>query len=301
MKRLTKTIDRFVLQSIPFSYSISLQHKRARKNFHRYMKQRMGHFIVEVDPGPIGDEEIILRTAVLREEEASKKLNADYYFWSGYTTMLAWLRHLEKHAFNLRTASAIMEPGCGSARLIRHLRCIDGIRLVGTDIKSEFISWCQCNVPDIEFYVNDLIPPLSFAENDSFDMVFAESVFTHIPLENQGLWIEELNRVLRPGGYLVATVLGRHHQSRMLSTDDQVQLLKQGHLTLDAHDNNASLSTQLIGSWDVFQTRREVIEAFSACFEICDYIPRPLDVLVLRKSGGNNQSSHFNGRIGPAG
>jgi SAM-dependent methyltransferase len=265
----------------PYHY----RHVQSKKRYARYMRQKLGHFMAELDQGPIGDEEIILRTAVLNEGEVAARVDPNFYFWTGYSQMLSWLQQLDRFSFNLRSVQAIMELGCGSARLIRHLRCIDGIRLIGTDVKPEFVDWCRSNIPGIEFYVNDLQPPISFLENDSLDLVFAASVFTHIPLEFQGAWIEELYRIVRPGGFLLASVLGREHQRAMLDAEDEERLKKEGQLTLDSTDDKASLSTKMIGSWDVFQTRGQVLKAFGTQFHVCDYVPGKQDLLVLQKQG----------------
>ena len=247
------------------------------------MKDKLGDFMVEVDPGPAGPTEIIMKTAVLNEAEAPLQLNPDNYFEYAYDQMRNWLQLLERHSFNIRTASAILELGCGSARLIRHLRCIDGIRLVGADVNPENVAWCQKNIPGIEFYLNDLRPPLKFADDASFDLAFAASVFTHIPMEAQRLWIDEMYRILRPGGFLLCDLLGRYHQQRMLGKEDLQRLRSEGRLTLTAEDPKASLSTQLIGSWDVFMTRAEVIKAFGSRFDVLDFIPYSLNLLVLQK------------------
>jgi SAM-dependent methyltransferase len=283
MKPINKFVEKVYLRVLPAPQRGALLHKMARERFYRFMRSRLGDFVVEVDPGPVGDSEIIMRTAVLSKGEATKKVDADHYFRSGYGLMLSWLKHLDRNGFNLRTARAMMELGCGSARLIRHLRCIDGIRLVGSDVMPEFIDWCKQNVSGIEFYRNDLQPPLTFAQDNTFDLVFAQSVFTHIPLDVQGAWIKELHRVIRPGGYLACSVLGRFHQEQMLRKEDREVLKQQGHLTLDANSAQASLSTQLIGSWDVFQTRAEVLQVFGSVFQVRDYIAGELDLLILQK------------------
>lgn len=139
-------------------------------------------------------------------------------------------------------------------------------------------------MPDIDFFRNSLEPPLAFAEDESFDLAFANSVFTHIPLDLQGPWIAELRRILRPGGMLICNVIGRSLQEKMLGNDDLATLRKKGHLTIDSASEKASLSTQLIGSWDVFQTMQEVLKAFRAYFHVRDYLPRPLDLLILEKT-----------------
>lgn len=264
----------------------------AKQRFEQYMRQKLDHFMVDVDLGPVGDVELIKRTALLKEEDLKEKVDPDIYFGRGYMEMLSWMQTLERYSFNLRTAGSILEIGCGTARLIRHLRCIDGIRLVGSDVNADMISWCKENIPGVEFYVNDLSPPLAFAEDESFDLVFAASVFTHIPLDTQALWIQELHRVIRPGGFLLCDVLGRTLREKMLNAKDTETLKTKGHFTLDSANPKASLSTQLIGSWDVFQTRKEVLRAFGSVFNVRDYLAAYLDLLVLQKPRTPELQSH---------
>jgi len=152
---------------------------------------------------------------------------------------------------------------------------------VGTDVEPAFADWCQSNIPGIEFYTNNLYPPLSFAEDDSFDFVYANSVFTHIPLDIQDSRIEELSRVLRPGGFLIVNVVGRYHILRTLDHASRERLEREGHLTLASSDVRASYSTRAIGSWDVFQSREAILAAFGSRFHIHEYKPGVLDQLVL--------------------
>ncbi|HUJ08407.1 MAG TPA: class I SAM-dependent methyltransferase [Verrucomicrobiae bacterium] len=272
-----------ILFFLPSSRRKLARHKRAKARFRWYVRQKIGAFMVEVEPGPVGPEEIILKTAVLSRANAPRQRDADVYFENAYRQLLDWLQLLERFSFNLRTLGSVLELGCGSARLIRHFRCIEGIRLVGTDLVPEHVKWCQQNIPGVEFYVNDPTPPLKFAADSSFDLAYAASVFTHIPIETRDLWIQEMNRILRPGGFLLCDVLGRYHQRQMLGKDDLEQLRKRGHFTLPASNPKASLSTQLVGSWDVFMTRAEALKAFGLNFRVLDFLPYTLNLLVLQK------------------
>jgi SAM-dependent methyltransferase len=119
--------------------------------------------------------------------------------------------------------------------------------------------------------VNDLEPPLRFAEEDSFDLVTAASVFTHIPLDLQRRWLEEIRRILRPGGYFLCTVAGAHHIGIQLSPELKGRLRKEGHVTLGSDDPGVSYATKAAGSWDVFQTREEVLRSFGSVFEVLHY------------------------------
>ncbi|HEY0382006.1 MAG TPA: class I SAM-dependent methyltransferase [Candidatus Elarobacter sp.] len=58
------------------------------------------------------------------------------------------------------------------------------------------------------FVVTEPAPP-SDLPAESFDVIYAYSVFTHLSEELQRAWIEEFRRLLRPGGVLVASVKSR--------------------------------------------------------------------------------------------
>ena len=84
-------------------------------------------------------------------------------------------------------------------------------RLVGTDVNTAPIEWCRRKLPIGEFHVNGLEPPLAFASG-TFDLVYAFSVFTHLPEPLQRPWLEDLTRVLRPGGRLLFTTQGSAYE-----------------------------------------------------------------------------------------
>ena len=274
---------------IPEPARITLRYHEAKRRCEKYMAEKLGHYYHPVDPGTVASRELILKTAALDDKDVEQKTNPNVYFTGGYRDVLRWLRILERYSFNLRTVASVMEFGVGSARILRHFRCIDGIRLVGSDVNPRFIEWCKANVPGPEYYTNDLVPPLTFAEDNSFDLVIAQSVFTHIPLDLQRPWLEELRRILRPGGFFLCTILGGNFQKVMLNNEEMNRLHQAGHLTLTSSDANASLSTRVLGSgdmdeyWDVFQTRESVISSYGSVFRILDYIPGGLDLLVLQK------------------
>jgi SAM-dependent methyltransferase len=52
-----------------------------------------------------------------------------------------------------------------------------------------------------------LLPPLSY-QNDHFDLIFANSVFTHLTEEAQDRWLPELARILKPDGLVIASFHG---------------------------------------------------------------------------------------------
>ena len=269
---------------LPKTSVYRLKRQLEQNRFEQYVKQKLELNYRAVAPGAVPSRELIAKTAALNEQELEKQSNADVYFETGYYSVLRLFKILEHFSINPRTIGSIFELGCGTARLLRHFRCIDGVRLVGSDVNPEMIEWCEKNLTDIEFYHNQLTPPLSFAEDNSFDLILASSVFTHIPLDTQGLWLQEMQRILHPGGIFICSVLGQNHISLLLSEPEKEQLRRVGNLTLTSENDQATYSTRVGGSaWDVFQTRSEVIKVFSSYFQIIDYIPGGQDFLVLRK------------------
>lgn len=117
---------------------------------------------------------------------------------------------------------AILDLGCGCGRVIRHLSTLpSSTRLYGTDYNSELISWCCRHLKFAEFGVNQLNPPLPYATG-SFGLVYALSVFTHLPEHLQIPWTEEIKRVLQPGGYLILTLHGDHYFESLAPKEQEI-------------------------------------------------------------------------------
>jgi GT2 family glycosyltransferase/ubiquinone/menaquinone biosynthesis C-methylase UbiE len=102
--------------------------------------------------------------------------------------------------------STILDFGVGWGRMIRcFLRDVEADGLYGVDVSDRFlIAAKDCGVPGElrKIKPRDSMP----YPDDHFDLVFAYSVFTHLPEDVQDLWLAEIKRVLKPGGVFVATV-----------------------------------------------------------------------------------------------
>jgi SAM-dependent methyltransferase len=232
-------------------------------------------------PGPLPPAELITTEALMYKDDLKLRASAKYYFGAGFRGARTVLTMLETCGFDLRSMQSVLELGCGSGRVLRHFRNIAGLRLAGTDANPKPIAWDRINLPGIEFSENALTPPLKYDEA-SFDLIYALSVFTHIPIVAQQPWLNEPRRVLRPGGYLLCTVHGDSFVYSQLNEQDRAELERAGALTLDRNHPRASYSTHVLGSWDVFQTREQVRAAVGSGFEILCYTATPAAVNLVQ-------------------
>ena len=108
---------------------------------------------------------------------------------------------------------AVLDFGCGCGRVTRYWADFAG-EVAGSDLSGRAVEWCRRALPFGRFEPNGLAPPLPFAD-ESFDLVYALSVFTHLTADLQLAWRDELRRVLRPGGRLLISTHGRSYVPRL--------------------------------------------------------------------------------------
>ena len=121
---------------------------------------------------------------------------------------------LERAGTPLDTVGSILDFGCGCGRVTRRWVDLTGTAVHGSDPNERAVAWCRRNLPFARFEANRLAPPLAYGDG-SFDLVYALSVFTHLPEELQLAWADELRRVLRPGGFLLLTTHGERYRERL--------------------------------------------------------------------------------------
>jgi SAM-dependent methyltransferase len=104
---------------------------------------------------------------------------------------------------------SVLDFGCGAGRTLRHfLSEAESAEFWGTDIDAASIAWLKRHLsPPLRVLRNDVDPPLGLGY-EKFDLAWALSVFTHLT-DNSLPWLLELHRLLKPGGLLIATYMGR--------------------------------------------------------------------------------------------
>jgi SAM-dependent methyltransferase len=102
----------------------------------------------------------------------------------------------------------MLDWGCGCGRTIQFFLKYSPItKVFGCDVDDEAINWCKNNISSAEFSTIPFFPPTAYSDN-SFDLIVSYSIFTHLTEENQAFWLQEMNRILVPGGIFITTVHG---------------------------------------------------------------------------------------------
>lgn len=123
--------------------------------------------------------------------------------------VLTMQSYLQKSGIDVEQIKNLLDFGCGSGRLLIGWHIIKPhIQLYGCDLNPQLIEWARQHVPQpIDCRLCSLNPPLPYPDQQ-FDAIYLISVFTHLSLETQKLWIGEFKRILRRGGYLLVTLHG---------------------------------------------------------------------------------------------
>ena len=113
----------------------------------------------------------------------------------------------------------LLDFGTGWGRIARcFMREFKGKQIIGTDINPTFLGLCKETFEVGRFLRTEELPPLRHEEEGSqpevfpengVDFIVAYSVFSHLSEEAGVSWINEFNRILRPGGMLAVTTRGR--------------------------------------------------------------------------------------------
>lgn len=148
-------------------------------------------------------------------------LNYDKFYTNGKPTAKWLVNHIEE--FKEFKNSSILDWGCGTGRILRHLPSIsdNNNSFYGTDYNRKYVKWCSENLEGIQFKNNDLKPPLDF-KNDEMDVIYGISIFTHLSEELHYSWMKELSRVLKNTGILFLTTHGDVHKFKLLQKEQEL-------------------------------------------------------------------------------
>jgi SAM-dependent methyltransferase len=190
----------------------------------------------------------------------------------------------------LTPESSVVEIGCASGIVAIPMRTyLTTGTYIGLDIVPDFIEWCQANLADDRFSFFDLAvhhklynPRATNSSKEvrfpivdnSVDVVFLISVFTHLLPDEVYHYLKEIARILKPAGRCMAT---------MLTKDNYVP--NQSRVRLDyVYDTNCLCFSEKHPTWAVAFSRW-LIE------NIADKAGVPAERMVAGSWDGQSQQS----------
>lgn len=186
----------------------------------------------------------------------------------------------------LHAIDAMLDWGCGSGRLIGFFQAYSPIKqLYGCDIDAEAVAWCHSNFEGAKFARIPLMPPTKYP-GDRFGLIVAFSVLTHLAKDALDAWLQEMERILKPEGLLVATVHGKTAAQAMLGVEQAEEAMAGGFH--DSLRDDALKGVAPDGYYrTVFISETYVRSAWSERFVIVDYIEQGAsnfhDIVVMKK------------------
>jgi SAM-dependent methyltransferase len=172
---------------------------------------------------------------------------------------------LQKNEIAVEDLQAVLDFGCGCGRVLRCWKDLAGVELHGTDYNAELAAWCTRHLPFVQVGTNGLAPPISYPTG-RFDLIYALSVFTHLPETAQMAWMSEFHRILRPGGFLLLSLHGAHYEPRL--NEGERRRFLAGEL-VTRYDYGAG--TNLCSA---FHPETWVRRQLAGDFDVVDFIPK---------------------------
>jgi len=127
-----------------------------------------------------------------------------------------------------------------------------------------------------------LEPPTEFPD-DTFDFIYGISVLTHLPEMLQFAWMNELSRVLKPGGLLYITTHGEYYMRRLNEQETRLFLSGELIVKLAAYPGTNFCTT--------FHPESYVRHKLASQFVVVDFAPQGAegspqqDAYLLKKTG----------------
>lgn len=227
---------------------------------------------------------------------------------------------LESIGRHITDFTQVLDFGCGCGRTLRWFDDVPAsTQFFGTDVNPDAIAWCRQHLTFASFRVNQMLPPLDYPDN-TFDFVYALSVFTHLTEEQQFLWMAELKRIMQPNGLILLTFLGYDPHDTQSQTRLANETVRGLHPALSALGKGGPWS-ELGGPWgrlnrdaletlqrlgivslpypptlqlffpdgyvDTFHTKTYIEHHFGKHFHLISYLPKGmtnfLDVTIMQK------------------
>jgi len=187
----------------------------------------------------------------------------------------------------LNDVGPILDWGVGCGKMVRYFPQNRRNYITGVDIDPVNIEWDTKHIAGINFAVIEKRPPTGLPSSH-FELVYGNSVFTHLREPDQFLWLEELRRIVKPNGLALVTIHGTYSFALLGWSEaySVLTLLKQGMRVAESYNPDlGELGKDIY--YDVAHSHQYIAEQWSKYFEVVDilegYTMGELAMVVLRK------------------
>jgi SAM-dependent methyltransferase len=102
---------------------------------------------------------------------------------------------------DLRTGETVLDLGCGAGEFTA-IAAAAGARVVGVEVAEAALARARAAHPELDLRLAEIGGPLPFADSE-FELVWISEVIEHVA--DTGHFLDEVRRVLTPGGRLLVT------------------------------------------------------------------------------------------------
>lgn len=206
-----------------------------------------------------------------------------------------FLNILKMADLNFHAHERILDFGCGVGRFLYSISnyTSEDQKLYGCDVSQRCATWCKENIDFADCHESNIEPPLLYTDG-FFDLVYACSVFSHLPISFQLKWALEIFRIISSGGSFLFTTHGTAYfpvlqqavLDRKITNSTMISIGGSGlFFSFDSDSSISSLGQREIAS----AHNREAIEEIFPFFDIKLHIPdsqiaASQDAYVLCKS-----------------
>ena len=160
---------------------------------------------------PFPDEEIQVLT---NNQKGSTTAKGAIDIWSTIKQSCSKIRALERDW-------KVLDFGCGWGRITRLLPYyFDISNIYGVDVDDRLISSANTLLPNLHHSLIESMKPISF-DNEKFDLIFANSVFSHLSEKSARYTLKEISRKVKSGGIVITSVLERSEMEKFYANEMQ--------------------------------------------------------------------------------
>ncbi|MCC6126828.1 MAG: class I SAM-dependent methyltransferase [Pirellulales bacterium] len=187
----------------------------------------------------------------------------------------------------LDDVAPVLDWGVGCGKMVRYFPKQRRKTVSGADIDPVNIQWCGENIAGASFSAIKKQPPTKLPASH-FELIYGNSVFTHLREQDQFLWLNELRRIVKPDGLVAVTIHGNFSFALLgwFEAYSLLTLLNNGMRVAESYNPDLGDFGKDI-YYDVAHNPQYVIDRWSEYFEVLDilegYSFGELAMVILRK------------------